>query len=100
SAVDVQRAIMAQNLTLPGGAIDTGAKRSNFRVKGRVESVAAIGEIIVRNVDNHPIQVQDVATVIDSEEEADTAANINGKQAVVMSIRKQSGANSVAVVDA
>src|SRR6185436_17661494 len=100
SAIDVQRAIVGQNLTLPGGPIDTGPRRLTFRVKGRVSSVDGIADIIVRNNDNHPIQVRDVATVVDGEEEADTAANINGKAAVVMSIRKQSGENSVAVVDA
>ena len=40
------------------------------------------------------------ARVVDGEEEAETAASIDGKPAVVLSIRKQSGANSVAVVDA
>jgi HAE1 family hydrophobic/amphiphilic exporter-1 len=100
SATDVQRAIVGQNLTLPGGPIDTGPRRLTFRVKGRVSSVDGIADVIVRNVDNHPIQVRDVATVVDGEEEAETSANINGKQAVVLSIRKQSGENSVAVVDA
>jgi HAE1 family hydrophobic/amphiphilic exporter-1 len=100
SALDVQRAVVGQNLTAPGGPIDTGPRRLTFRVKGRVESVEGIGDIIVRNVDNHPIQVRDVATVVDGQEEAETAANISGKSAVVLSIRKQSGENSVAVVDA
>jgi hydrophobe/amphiphile efflux-1 (HAE1) family protein len=100
SVVDVQRAIVSQNVTTPGGAVDTGPQRLTFRVSGRVPTVDAVGDIIVRNVDNHPILVRDVATVTDSEEEAETAASIAGKPAVVLSIRKQSGENSVAVVDA
>ncbi len=99
SAVDVQRAIVAQNVTAPGGAIETGPERLTFRVRGRLPSVAAVGEVIVRTVDSHPIQVRDVATVVDGEEEADTGASISGKTAVVLSIRRQSGQNSVAVVD-
>src|SRR4029079_13632635 len=47
-----------------------------------------------------PTLVRAVGTVLDGEEEAETAASIAGKPAVVLSIRKQSGANSVAVVDA
>src|SRR3954471_12406190 len=70
SATDVQRAIIGQNLTAPGGAIDTGPTRLTFRVKGRISSVEGVGDVIVRNVDNHPIQVRDVATVVDGEEEA------------------------------
>src|SRR4051812_25362059 len=99
SAGEVQRAIIGQNITAPGGPIDTGPKRFTFRVRGRISSVEGVGDVIVRNVDNHPILVRDVATVVDGEEEADTSANISGKQAVVLSIRKQSGENSVAVVD-
>ncbi|HEY2900386.1 MAG TPA: efflux RND transporter permease subunit, partial [Polyangia bacterium] len=100
SVTDVQRAIVAQNVSTPGGAIETGPQRLTFRVRGRLGSVDALGDVIIRNVDGHPIMVRDVATVVDGEEEADTAANINGREAVVLSIRKQSGENSVAVVDA
>ncbi len=34
TAVDVQRAIVAQNITTPGGAVDTGPQRLTFRVSG------------------------------------------------------------------
>src|SRR6188768_780802 len=100
SAVDVQRAIVAQNVTTPGGAVDTGPQRLTFRVSGRVPTVTAVGEIIVRAVESHPITVADVGTVVDGQEEAESAASISGEPAVVLSIRKQSGQNSVSVVDA
>ena len=100
TAVDVQRAIVSQNVTTPGGTVDTGPSLLTFRVSGRVPSAEAAGEIVIRSVDDHPIMVRDVGRVIDGQEEATTAASIAGKEAVVLSIRKQSGENSVAVVDA
>ncbi|HVU51580.1 MAG TPA: efflux RND transporter permease subunit [Polyangia bacterium] len=100
SAPEIERAIISQNVTIPGGAIETGPQRLTFRVRGRIGSVEGVGDVIIRNVDNHPILVRDVATVVDGEEEAETAARVNGAPAVVLSIRKQSGENSVAVVDA
>ncbi len=100
TAVDVQRAIVSQNVSTPGGTVDTGPSLLTFRVSGRVPSAAALGEIVVRSVENHPIMIRDVGQVIDGQEEAATAASIAGKEAVVLSIRKQSGENSVAVVDA
>jgi hydrophobic/amphiphilic exporter-1 (mainly G- bacteria), HAE1 family len=100
SATEIQRAIISQNVTTPGGAIETGPQRLTFRVKGRISTVEGVGDVIIRNVDNHPILVRDVATVTDGQEEAETAALVNGKESVVLSIRKQSGENSVAVVDA
>src|SRR5262245_6113322 len=42
SATDVQRAIVAQNVSAPGGSVDTGPRRLTFRVSGRVQSVAAV----------------------------------------------------------
>ena len=101
TAVDVQRAIVAQNVTTPGGAVDTGPQRLTFRVSGRVPSVRR------RSGDHRPQRRRPPdpgratsARVVDGEEEAETAASIAGKPAVVLSIRKQSGENSVAVVDA
>ncbi|MEP6654892.1 MAG: efflux RND transporter permease subunit, partial [Myxococcales bacterium] len=99
SALDVQRAIVAQNITAPGGAIDTGPQRLVFRVRGRVTSVDAVGEVVVRQTGDHPILVRDVARVVDGEEEAETGASLSGKPAVVLVVRKQSGQNAVKVVD-
>ena len=100
SVIDVQRAVVSQNVTTPGGDINTGPRRYTFRVKGRVQSTEALGDVVIRNVNGHSIQVHDVATVVDGEEEAETGAAVSGQPAVLVAVRKQSGENSVAVVDA
>ncbi|HSY40953.1 MAG TPA: efflux RND transporter permease subunit, partial [Polyangia bacterium] len=65
TAADVQRAIVSQNVTTPGGTVDTGPTLLTFRVSGRVKSVASLGDLVVRNVDNHPIMIRDVGDVVD-----------------------------------
>jgi HAE1 family hydrophobic/amphiphilic exporter-1 len=100
TASDVQRALGNQNLTVPGGNIETGPRRLSLRVEGRVTSVAAIERIVVREGQNHPTRVADVASVEDGEEELASYASEDGRATVVLSIRKQSGQNTVAVVDA
>jgi hydrophobe/amphiphile efflux-1 (HAE1) family protein len=100
TAIDVQRALAAQNLTVPGGTIDTGPRRVSLRVEGRVSSIPAIGRIVVRPSPDHPTRVEDAARVEDGEEEEATYASEDGKSTIVLSIRKQSGENTVAVVDA
>ncbi|HKP57874.1 MAG TPA: efflux RND transporter permease subunit [Polyangiales bacterium] len=100
TAVDVQRALGNQNLTVPGGNIETGPSRLSLRVEGRVTSVPAIERIVVREDKGHPTRVGDVATVEDGAEELASYAAEDGEPAVVISIRKQSGQNTVAVVDA
>jgi len=100
TAADVQRAISAQNLNLPAGAVKSGAEQRTLRIHGRVSNPAALGDLVVRERDGHPIRVSDVGRVEDGEEEGDSLAISSGARAVVLSIRKQSDANTVAVVDA
>lgn len=100
SAADVQRAIGGQNLTTPAGSLETGPERLTVRLMGRVESVEELGELVVRQQPGSVLRVRDVAQVEDGEEEAISAALRNGIPAVLLSIRKQSGENTVSVVDA
>jgi hydrophobic/amphiphilic exporter-1 (mainly G- bacteria), HAE1 family len=100
TALDVERALAQQNLSVPGGQIETGPKSIALRVEGRVDDVAKIGAIVIRESQDHPTRVGDVARVEDGMEERKTAAIEDGKTSVVLSIRKQSGENTVAVVDA
>ncbi|HEY3668246.1 MAG TPA: efflux RND transporter permease subunit, partial [Polyangiaceae bacterium] len=99
TANDVQRAIDAQNLTMPGGRVDTGPQQLTLRVHGRVETAAEIGQLVVKQQGLHPLLVQDLARVEDGAEEIESSALRNGEPTVVMAIRKQSGSNTVQVAD-
>jgi hydrophobe/amphiphile efflux-1 (HAE1) family protein len=100
TAVDVQRAVASQNLTMPGGALETGPERISVRFQGRVARPEQLADLIVKQEGGHAIRVGDVARVEDGEEEAQTYASRDGAPAVALSIRKQSGTNSVAMADA
>jgi hydrophobe/amphiphile efflux-1 (HAE1) family protein len=99
SALEVQRAIASGNVNAPSGRLETGPTNMSLRIEGRAVEPGQIGKIVVRQMGEHPILVEDVATVIDSEEDAETAASRNGIPAIALSVRKQSGTNTVAVVD-
>ena len=99
SALEVQKAIAAANVNLPGGRIETGPTNTSLRVEGRAIEAEQIGEIIVRQQGEHPVRVADVADIVDAEEDAETSALRNGVAAIALSVRKQSGTNTVAVVD-
>jgi hydrophobe/amphiphile efflux-1 (HAE1) family protein len=100
SALDVQRAISTSNVNVPGGRIESGPNNVTLRIDARAYEASQIGEIVVRQHGDLPIRVQDVAAVVDSEKDAETAAGRDGIPAVALSVRKQSGKNTVAVVDA
>ena len=97
---DAQRAIAAQNLTTPGGSVESGPENLTLRVSGRVQSPEALGRVIVRERDGHAIRVEDVARVEDGDAEERTYAELDRERTVLLSIVKQSGQNTVAVVDA
>jgi HAE1 family hydrophobic/amphiphilic exporter-1 len=99
TVVDVQHAIANQNLTTPGGRVDTGPGELTVRVHGRVSDPAQIGDLVVRQEAGHSLRVSDVGTVVDGEEDYDTAALLDGVPTVLLTLRKQSGANTVQVAD-
>jgi HAE1 family hydrophobic/amphiphilic exporter-1 len=99
TVVDVQRAIAAQNLTTPGGRVDTGPSELTVRIHGRVHDPAQIGDLVVRQEAAHSILVRDVGEVVDGEEDSDSAALVDGMPTVLLGVRKQSGANTVKVAD-
>src|SRR5215203_975944 len=100
TVTDVARALQTQNAEIPGGRVEQGATSLTLRTRGRVQSVQDFGNIVVRERDGHPIQLRDVANVEDDMAEAETKANLDGEPTVLLTIRRQSGTNTVQVVDA
>jgi HAE1 family hydrophobic/amphiphilic exporter-1 len=100
TVTDVSRALQAQNIEIPGGRMDQGGQSVTLRTRGRVQSVAEFGDIVIKARDGHPIRVADVAQVEDGEADANTVANVNGASTVLLQVRRQSGTNTVEVVKA
>ncbi|HTJ83591.1 MAG TPA: efflux RND transporter permease subunit [Polyangiaceae bacterium] len=99
TAADVSTGLALQNINVPGGALESGPERQTLRVKGRVESAEDLGEIVLRSTTGRPIRVKDVAKVEDSVAEETTVAELDDHPIVLLSVKKQAGRNTVAVVD-
>jgi hydrophobic/amphiphilic exporter-1 (mainly G- bacteria), HAE1 family len=99
SVQQVKDALLRQNVEIPGGRLTAGGNEEGLRTLGRIESVEAFNELIVADSKGSPVRVRDIATVADAEEEPRTLSRLNGANAVSLLIRKQSGTNTVAVVD-
>jgi HAE1 family hydrophobic/amphiphilic exporter-1 len=98
--VDIRDAVKRQNQQVPGGSSDQGDRRLSIRTQGRVATIEELNQLVIKDQPGSPVRLRDVATVEDGEEEPTSLASINNKPAIVLSVRKQSGANSVAVIDA
>ena len=99
SAPEIMRAMQVQNAQLPGGALETGPQVVNLRIQGRLTTVQALGDLVIRSVEGAPIRVRDMAEIEDTKADPQSIATRNGEPSVVVAVRKQSGENSVAVVD-
>ena len=96
---DVRQALMRQNLELPGGRVDQGSRELILRTMGRIGSSAGFLDLIVANQDGYPVRIRDIGRVEDTFEEPRSLARLDGRNAVSLIIQKQSGTNTVAVVE-
>ncbi len=98
SPLDVERALRAQNVELPTGRLEQGETQLTLRTLGRVRDVAELADIAVATKGGYTITLKEVATVEDGVAEAESVGFKEGKSAVLLNIRKQSGSNTVEVV--
>jgi len=98
ASTDVERSLRAQNIELPSGIIEQGARAMTLRTLGRVKSVEALGDIAIASRDGYTIKLSDVASVQDGMEEASSAGFQGARPAILLSVRKQSGTNTVEVI--
>ena len=96
----VQRSIQNENVDIPGGRIIRGESEMGVRTLGRLDAISQFGDIIVANTNGTPIRVSDVGRVEDSFAEPRTWNSIDGKQAVSLDVRRQSGTNTVKIIAA
>jgi HAE1 family hydrophobic/amphiphilic exporter-1 len=55
--------------------------------------------LVIATIDGSPVRVRDIGRAEDGTKEQRSIARLNGEPAVTLEIRKQTGANSVAVID-
>ncbi len=96
----VAEALAKQNVEFPGGRITQDSGETVLRTLGRVKSVREFEDIVVATRDAVPITIADIGRVEDGVEEPRSLSRYDGKNAVSLVIRKQSGANTVDAVEA
>ncbi len=97
---DVREALVRQNAEIPGGRVDAGNRELTLRTLGRFRSAEEFREMVVATVDGVPIRLADLGTVRDGQKEIRSVAWLDGEPAVVLTVQRQSGTNTVAVIDA
>ena len=94
---DVISALQREHIELPAGRLETTGREVNVRVLGEAVDLETLRRIVVREVQGSPIYLSDVALVEDGFEDVRRLARMDGGPAQGIGIKKQRGANAVAL---
>ncbi len=97
---DIIRVIRMQNRDIPGGHITQGTREYVLRTIGKYKHPRDIANTIVTVKDGRPVYIKDVALVKDSHKEIRNLSKTNYLDSIIFWVTKESGANTVQVVDA
>ncbi len=107
---NVRQALIRENREDPGGRVDRRQSEVVLRTLGRLERSEHFAEMIIDDRNGHPVRIKDIGRVEESYEEPRGVSRLwvrensdedkPGQNAVSLIIQKQSGTNTVTVVDA
>lgn len=97
---DILKRLREENVDQFGGRVTVGPKEIIARTVGEYRSLDEIRNVLLTREGQAKVYVRDVATVLDSHEEARVITRLNGKPCVKLSVLKQANANTVEVARA
>lgn len=96
---DVLQYLKTENMELPGGRIESSSKEYSVKIKGEFPRVSEFEDLVVAYYKGAPVRLRDIGRVEDGMQEKRSIARYNGVSCIGMGIQKQSGTNTVEVVD-
>jgi HAE1 family hydrophobic/amphiphilic exporter-1 len=95
----VRDALVRQNADLPGGNVTAGRSEQTLRTMGRVLDPRGFNDLVVATINGTPVRVRDIGRAEDGAREQRSTARLDGVPTVTLEVRRQSGANTVAVIE-
>jgi hydrophobic/amphiphilic exporter-1 (mainly G- bacteria), HAE1 family len=99
SMTQVRDAVIAENVEIPGGAVEQGKGQLLLRTMGRIDATEEFNDIVVATKNGTPIRVSDLGYAEDSSERPTSSVWYGDKPAVLLDIRRAMGENTVAVIE-
>ena len=95
----VRDTLARQNADLPGGNVTNQTREQTLRTMGRVVNARDFSDLVVATRNGSPIRVRDIGYAEDGTKEQRSIARLDGVPTVTLAIRRQSGANTVEVIE-
>ncbi|NWF94392.1 MAG: efflux RND transporter permease subunit [Syntrophaceae bacterium] len=100
ASTDISRALLAKNVELPGGIIESIDREFTVRNLGELRDIKEFNDLIITYQNGAPVRLKDVGWAEDGTEPVRTIARHNRTPAVGMGVIPRSGANVVEVARA
>jgi len=96
---DLQAALTSANANTPVGALQNDAQLLTIQATTQLLDASHFADLIIATRNGRPVRLGEVARVIDSVENLQTASWFDGSRALVLAVFRQPDANTVGVVD-
>ncbi len=96
---EVIAGLQSENVNTPLGRLNRGGTEYPLRIAGKPDAVEQFKTMVIAQRGGRPIPLAEVAQIKDGIEEQRSLALVNGIPAIGLDILKQSGANTVGLVD-
>jgi hydrophobic/amphiphilic exporter-1 (mainly G- bacteria), HAE1 family len=95
----VRDAIVRENASIPAGNVTRAHEERTLRTLGRFESARAFEDLLITSIGGRPVRIRDIGHAEDGSFEQRSLARLNGTPTVVLELIRQSGSNTVAVIE-
>ena len=96
---DITSAIQRGNVTSSAGNLIASGQRRTIRILGEIDRPSDLEDFVIKSENGNSIYLKDVATVTFREKDKTTFARKDGKQVVMLDVKKRAGKNMVAAAD-
>jgi len=96
---DVKKALSEQNVEIPGGRVEQPTTEFGLRILGRVSKAFDFNNIFVATKNGSPVKISDIGVVTDTGAYERQSTWLNGRRTVSFEVQKQSGTNTLDVIN-
>ncbi|MCK8059583.1 MULTISPECIES: efflux RND transporter permease subunit [unclassified Fusibacter] len=95
----IAQMLRIENLNLPGGTVKKGERTLTVRTLGEFSTIDEIANLYLTLSSGESIKLRDVADITFGYKDVTSLVKTNGKEAINLSIQKESGVNTVQVAE-
>ncbi|MFM9908907.1 MAG: efflux RND transporter permease subunit [Chitinophagaceae bacterium] len=92
---DIANSIAGENRDISAGNIKIGGMQPTIQVKGQFVSARDMENIVIKNIYGQPINLKDIAQIVDSVKEKESYSRINKKNTIILQVVKRPGENLI-----